>query len=84
MARLHNLEKTVKIKLAQLIDQLQPIINKHIDGLSLDEINFILQHYRKYLKVDLERDLESARTKQLTTSPFDGILNDFQTDNEKS
>ena len=55
--------------------EVQPIIDKHISDLSSPEIDYILTNYRKYLKIDLERDLEKARTTKLTSSPLDDILN---------
>jgi len=71
-----KLAETAKVKLAALMTELQPIIDGHIAQLTSKEIDFILTNYRKYLKVDLERDLEKARLEGLTHSPFDDILND--------
>lgn len=68
--------ETAKIKLAALMAELQPIIDQHVASLNHSEIDFILNNYRKYLKIDLERDLEQARMQSLTVSPFDDILND--------
>lgn len=70
-----KLEEAAKIKLAQLMSEVQPIIDKHISNMDSGEINYILTNYRKYLKIDIERDLEKARTTKLTTSPLDDILN---------
>lgn len=53
----------------------QPVIDKHIEHMDSREIDYILTNYRKYLKIDLERDLEKARVSKLTASPFDDILN---------
>lgn len=71
-----KLEENARIKLAALMAELQPIIDSHISQLSTKEVDFILANYRKYLKVDLERDLEKARLDALTHSPFDSILSD--------
>ena len=70
-----KLEETARIKLAQLMAEVQPIIDKHVSNLDSNEINYILTNYRKYLKIDIERDLEKARTTKLTSSPLDDILN---------
>lgn len=70
-----KLEEVSRIKLAQLMAEVQPIIDKHISNLDAKEINYILTNYRKYLKIDLERDLEQVRTSMLTSSPLDDILN---------
>jgi hypothetical protein len=53
----------------------QPIIDQHISNMDTKEVDYILTNYRKYLKIDLERDLEKARLSKLTASPFDDILN---------
>lgn len=70
-----KLEEAARIKLAQLMAEVQPVIDKHISDLDSREIDYILTNYRKYLKIDIERDLEKARTTKLTTSPLDDILN---------
>lgn len=70
-----KLEEAAKIKLAQLMDEVQPIIDRHISNMDSSEINYILTNYRKYLKIDIERDLEKAKVTKLTTSPLDDILN---------
>jgi hypothetical protein len=53
----------------------QPIIDQHISNMDTKEVDYILTNYRKYLKIDLERDFEKARVSKLTASPFDDILN---------
>ena len=57
------------------MDAIQPIISQHIAGMDTSEVDYILTNYRKYLKIDLERDFEKARISKLTASPFDDILN---------
>ena len=44
--------------------------------MSSDEVAYIMTNYSKHLKYDLNRDFEEARTKNLTESPFDAIIND--------
>lgn len=68
-------QEKAKNKLAHLMAEVQPIIDKHISDLSSLEIDYILTNYRKYLKIDIERDLEKARATKLTSSPLDDILN---------
>jgi hypothetical protein len=53
----------------------QPIIDQHILEMDTKEVDYILTNYRKYLKINLERDFEKARVSKLTASPFDDILN---------
>lgn len=71
-----DLDLKSKTKLAKLMSGVQPIIDQHIENMNSSEINYILTNYRKYLKIDIERDLERARENDLKTSPFDDILND--------
>ena len=71
-----NIELTAKNKLAKLMSDVQPVIDKNISEMNSAEINFILTNYKKYLKINLERDLEQARESDLKNSPFDEILND--------
>lgn len=70
-----SLSERSKSKLARLMGEVQPIIDKHISDLDSSEIDYILTNYRKYLKIDIERDLEKARLTKLTSSPLDDILN---------
>jgi hypothetical protein len=70
-----KIEETARNKLATLMAGVQPVIDQHIAEMEAREIEYILTNYRKYLKIDLERDLEQARLSNLTASPFDDILN---------
>lgn len=70
-----KLEEAARNKLGILMDELQPIIDRHIANMDSSEINYILTNYRKYLKIDIERDLEKAKVSKLTSSPLDDILN---------
>ena len=70
-----SVDEKAKIKLAKLMASVQPIIDKHIEDMSSSEVNYILTNYRKYLKINLEQDLEKAREVGLKESPFDDILN---------
>jgi hypothetical protein len=72
-----DLDTKAKTKLAKLMSGVQPIIDQHIENMNSAEINYILTNFRKYLKIDIERDLEKARENDLKTSPFDDILNDI-------
>ena len=71
-----TVERSAKQKLAKLMSEAQPIIDANIKDMTSAEIDFILTNYKKYLKIDLERDLEKARETGLKNSPFDEILND--------
>jgi len=64
-----------KLKLAALMNAVQPVIDEYIKTMSNAEVNYILTNYRNYLKINLEQDLEKAREVGLKESPFDDILN---------
>lgn len=70
-----KLEETARNKLGTLMAAVQPIIDHHISEMDSREVDYILTNYRKYLKIDLERDFEKARVSKLTASPLDDILN---------
>lgn len=70
-----KLEETARNKLGTLMAAVQPVIDQHISNMDTKEVDYILTNYRKYLKIDLERDFEKARLSKLTASPFDDILN---------
>lgn len=71
-----NTEQQAKTKLAKLMSEVQPIIDQNISEMNSAEINYILTNYKKYLKIDIERDLLQAKETNLKSSPFDEILND--------
>jgi hypothetical protein len=71
-----DLDTKSKTKLAKLMAEVQPVIDRHISEMNGSEVDHILTNYRKYLKIDIERDLEKAREQDLKSSPFDEILND--------
>ena len=71
---LEKLSTRARSKLFDLMGQVQPIIDKHLEELKSDEVNFNLQEYRQYLRIDLEKDLEKIREEQLKESPFDDLL----------
>ena len=61
--------------LSDLLNDVQPIINKHIAEIDSSIATYLLTNYSKYLKINLESDLEQRRVEGLTSSPFDEILN---------
>lgn len=76
-----NVEITAKTKLAQLMQAVQPVINQKISEMQPSEVDFILKNFRKFLKIDLERDFEQAKAKGPSSpSGIEDILGDFQVD----
>lgn len=81
-----RLEQTSKDKLAKLLAEVQPVINRHLTQFERQEIEFILNNYRKYLKIDLLRDFETAREQapvsiDNTDNAFNDILSAYLKDN---
>lgn len=64
--------------LTDLLAELQPIIDQHTAKIDPATLGFILTNYGKSLKLDLYRDFEQARKSNITSSPFDELLQDLQ------
>jgi hypothetical protein len=60
-----------------MMAEIQPIIDRHLSEMSHAELNFLLTKYKKYLKIDIQRDLEKARANIPLDSTFDDILGDL-------
>lgn len=70
-----SVETRAKTKLAILVKSIEPVVTEKLSEFSPEEIEFVLANYRKHLKYDLTRDFEESRSKNLTESPFDAIIN---------
>ena len=71
-----SLETRAKTKLAELVRDIDQVVKASISDMNSEEVTFIMTNYAKHLKYDLTRDFEEVRTKNLTESPFDAIIND--------
>lgn len=69
-------ETKLKIKLAQISHEIDMLVAKHLDDLTVSDIQYIIDNYSKYLTYDLKRNFSDAREKNLKESPFDSIIND--------
>jgi len=76
MSSSKTIETRAKTKLAELVRDIDQVVKDGIEKMSSDEVAYIMTNYSKHLKYDLNRDFEEARTKNLTESPFDAIIND--------
>jgi hypothetical protein len=72
-----NVEITAKAKLIQLMQAVQPVIDSKIAEMQPSEIDFILKNYRKFLKIDLERDFQKIKSSAPASSGLEDILKDF-------
>ena len=71
-----SVEISAKTKLAQLMNDLQPVIDSHIAGMTSSEINFMLDKIPEFLRIDLKRDLEKAQKEApIVSSKFDDLFN---------
>ncbi len=71
-----SVETSAKTKLAQLMNEVQPVIDSHIAGMTSSEINFMLDKIPEFLRIDLKRDLEKAQKEApVVTSKFDDLFN---------
>ena len=76
MSSSKTIETRAKTKLAELVRDIDHVVKEGINKMSSDEKAYIMTNYSKHLKYDLNRAFEEARTKNLTESPFDAIIND--------
>ena len=58
------------------MNEVQPVIDSHIAGMTSSEINFMLDKIPEFLRIDLKRDLEKAQKEApVVTSKFDDLFN---------
>jgi len=71
-----SVEISAKKKLAALMNDVQPVIDNHIADMNSEEIRYMLDKIPEFLRIDLKRDLESAKPKAaVATSKFDDLFN---------
>ena len=70
-----NIDQKAKTRLAELLSAVQPVVQAQIDSMSQAEINYILDNYAKFLKLDLARDFQEAK-KRVDNDPskFDDLF----------
>lgn len=56
-----NIDQKAKTKLAELLSAVQPVIKGCIKQMSQREVEYILENYSKFLKLDLERDFREVK-----------------------
>lgn len=69
-------EQKAKNSLGTLMSKVQPVIEEEISNWDGQTIDYILGNYRKFLKINLEADIEKAREKVQDDDPFADLLND--------
>lgn len=60
--------------LSNLLNEVQPIIDQHVAEMDPSIAGYLLTNYSKYLKINLESDLEKRRVEGLKSSPFDDLF----------
>lgn len=63
--------------LNNLITEIQPIIDRHTQEMSPAVANYLLTNYQKYLKINLQSDIEKRRVDSFSASPFDALIEDY-------
>ena len=71
-----SLEQTAKTKLIQLVQAIEPVVAKQLEGFTAGEIEYVVSNFKQNLSYDLARDFEKLRVDNLKESPFDDLLND--------
>lgn len=69
-------EQKAKNSLGTLMSKVQPVIEEEISNWDGQTIDYILGNYRKFLKINLEADIEKARDNITDDDPFSDLLND--------
>lgn len=72
-----QIAKTAKEDLAKLVQAVEPVIQEHLNNMEPAVIDYIMTNYKEYLKLNLEKDFEVARSANLKQSPFDDIIEDY-------
>ena len=72
-----SLDKRTKTKLFDLVNQMENLVNKHLEQWESDEVNYALSTWEQQLKFDLSREFKERKTADLKESPFDDLLNDL-------
>ena len=70
-----SVEIRAKKKLAALMNDVQPVIDQPISEMSGDEVRYMLDKIPEFLRIDLKRDLETAKDQPMATSKFDDLFN---------
>ena len=71
-----SVETSAKTKLAQLMNDVQPVIDRHIAEMNSSEINYMLDKIPEFLRINLKRDLEKTKKEApVATSKFDDLFN---------
>ena len=83
MSTPQNKAKTIR-KLQQLIDDINPIIDNHLQRMTVKELDFLLSDCKDYLKINLQDSIQETyntkkanNTGDITASPLDEILNSY-------
>ncbi len=71
-----SLEQRAKKKLVKLVNALQPVVDTQLADFEAAELTHVLNNFKQFLVLDLARDFEKQRDKNITESPFDAIIND--------
>lgn len=66
--------------LNNMLADLQPIIDQHTAQMSPDVANYLLTNYAKYLKINLQPDIQKRQTVPDYASPFDQLIEDYHND----
>lgn len=69
--------------LNNLLSEVQPIIDRHVEEMDSSVANYLLTNYSKYLKINLYADIEKQRTQSFSASPFDDLMDDYHDSNSK-
>ena len=68
--------------LNNLISEIQPIIDRHVQEMEPVMAGYLIDNYAKYLKINLQEDIKQKATTSYS-SPFDELMTDMSEYQEK-
>jgi hypothetical protein len=62
------------VALNNLINEVQPIIDKHVDEMDVRSAKYLVDNYSKYLRINLLEDIGRKAAEHKYSSPFDDLI----------
>ena len=70
--------------LNNLIQEVQPVIDRHIEEMDPKLARYLVDNFSKYLRINLQEDLAAKADGQQYSSPFDDLMDDMTPYHDKN
>jgi hypothetical protein len=70
--------------LNNLIQEVQPVIDRHIEEMDPKLARYLVDNFSKYLRINLQEDLAAKADSQQYSSPFDDLMDDMTPYHDKN